>query len=40
MERISLQGKTNFFENRPTQYQKAAVLNTGKNNIYNFTEDF
>lgn len=40
MESISLQGKTNFFESRPTQYQKAAVLNTGKDNKYEFNEDF
>ena len=26
MESISMQGHTNFFESRPTQYQKAAVL--------------
>ena len=40
MESISLQGKTNFFESRPTQYQKAAVLNTGKDDIYLIDEDF
>jgi ribonucleotide reductase beta subunit family protein with ferritin-like domain len=40
MESISLQGKTNFFESRPTQYQKAAVLNTGKENIYTIDDDF
>jgi len=28
MESISIEGKTNFFESRPTQYQKASVLNT------------
>jgi ribonucleotide reductase beta subunit family protein with ferritin-like domain len=28
MESISMEGKTNFFESRPTQYQKASVLNT------------
>jgi len=28
MESISVEGKTNFFESRPTQYQKASVLNT------------
>jgi ribonucleotide reductase beta subunit family protein with ferritin-like domain len=27
MESISIEGKTNFFESRPTQYQKASVLN-------------
>ena len=35
MESISIQGKTNFFESRPTQYQKASVLNTGRDDIYN-----
>jgi len=30
MESISMEGKTNFFDSRPTQYQKASVLNTGK----------
>jgi len=40
MESISLQGKTNFFESRPTQYQKATVLNTGKENIYTIDDDF
>ena len=40
MESISMAGKTNFFESRPTQYQKAAVLNTGKTNIYDFTQEF
>jgi len=28
MESISIEGKTNFFESRPTQYQKASILNT------------
>jgi ribonucleoside-diphosphate reductase beta chain len=40
MESISMQGKTNFFESRPTQYQKAAVLNTGKTNVFEPNEDF
>lgn len=40
MESISMEGKTNFFESRPTQYQKASVLNTGKENIYDANEDF
>ena len=29
MEMISLQGKTNFFEKRVGEYQKAGVKNTG-----------
>jgi ribonucleoside-diphosphate reductase subunit M2 len=39
MEKISLEGKTNFFENRPSQYQKASVMNKTKNN-YSYDEDF
>lgn len=40
MESMSMQGKTNFFESRPTQYQKAAVLNTGRTDIYAVNDDF
>jgi ribonucleotide reductase beta subunit family protein with ferritin-like domain len=41
MESISMEGKTNFFESRPTQYQKASVLNTSKSeNNFNLIEDF
>jgi ribonucleotide reductase beta subunit family protein with ferritin-like domain len=40
MENISLQGKTNFFETRPTQYQNPNILNTSRNNSYNLHEDF
>ena len=40
MESISMQGKTNFFESQPTQYQKAAVLNTGRTDIFNALDDF
>lgn len=40
MESISLEGRTNFFESRPTQYQKSSVLNEGKIDAYEFTEDF
>jgi ribonucleotide reductase beta subunit family protein with ferritin-like domain len=36
MESMSIEGKTNFFESRPTQYQKASVLNTSSNES-NFT---
>ena len=41
MESISMEGKTNFFESRPTQYQKASILNTSTNET-NFltTDDF
>ena len=43
MELISLQGKTNFFEKRVGEYQKAGVMNSmdGSNNhIMSFNEDF
>lgn len=40
MESISLEGKKNFFEGRPTQYQKASVLNKSRDNVFNFIEDF
>jgi len=44
MESLSLEGKTNFFESRPTQYQNSHVLNKGKNsgNVDSFqlTEEF
>ena len=40
MESISMEGKTNFFESRPTQYQKAAVLNTGLENTFDANDDF
>lgn len=33
MESMSVEGKTNFFESRPTQYQKASILNTSTNNF-------
>lgn len=37
MEMISLEGKTNFFESRPSQYQSASVLN--KNPEFNIDDD-
>lgn len=40
MESISIEGKTNFFESRPTQYQKASILNKTRNNDFTLTEDF
>ena len=40
MESISMEGKTNFFESRPTQYQKASVLNTGRDDSFTMTNDF
>ena len=40
MESISVEGKTNFFESRPTQYQNASVLNKNKNINFELIEDF
>ena len=40
MESISMDGITNFFESRPTQYQKSSVLNTGRENVFDVIEDF
>ena len=40
MESIALEGKKNFFEGRPTQYQKASVLNKSRKNTFNFVENF
>lgn len=40
MESISVEGKTNFFESRPTEYQKASVLNSTKENSFIMTDDF
>jgi ribonucleotide reductase beta subunit family protein with ferritin-like domain len=39
MEMISLEGKTNFFEKKVSQYRNAAVGNKTKHN-FEFTEDF
>jgi ribonucleoside-diphosphate reductase beta chain len=40
MELISLQGKTNFFEKRVGEYQKAGVMGESKSNNFSLTEDF
>jgi len=40
MESISMEGVTNFFESRPTQYQNSNVLNEGRTNIFDVDEDF
>lgn len=40
MESISIEGKTNFFESRPTQYQKATILNKTKNSSFIINNDF
>ena len=40
MESISLEGKTNFFEHRVSQYQLSSVLNEGRENIFEADDDF
>ena len=40
MEMISLQGKTNFFEKRVAEYQKAGVMSERVDNIFSLDEDF
>lgn len=41
MDMISLQGKTNFFEKRVAEYQKAGVMNSGtESNKISFDADF
>jgi ribonucleoside-diphosphate reductase beta chain len=41
MEMISIQGKTNFFEKRVGEYQKAGVLSSGKDNhSFSLDEEF
>ena len=40
MEFISLQGKTNFFEKRVAEYQKAGVMNTKEQQEFKLDEDF
>jgi len=44
MELISLQGKTNFFEKRVGDYQKASVMSSlngnGGAHVFNMDEDF
>jgi ribonucleoside-diphosphate reductase beta chain len=40
MEMISIQGKTNFFEKRVAEYQKAGVLNNDSDQTFSLDEDF
>ena len=40
MELISLQGKTNFFEKRVAEYQKAGITTSGDNQTFSLDEDF
>jgi len=40
MEQISLQGKTNFFEKRVSEYKKASVGVSKEDNVFKMDEDF
>lgn len=40
MEMISLQGKTNFFEKRVAEYQKAGVMTTREKQVFSLDEEF
>jgi len=40
MEMISLQGKTNFFEKRVAEYQKAGVMTEGDHKSFSMDEEF
>lgn len=40
MEMISLQGKTNFFEKRVSEYQKAGVMSEKEDHKFSLEEDF
>ena len=40
MDMINLQGKTNFFEKRVGEYQKAGVLNNNNDTSFNLDADF
>jgi ribonucleoside-diphosphate reductase beta chain len=40
MEMISLEGKTNFFEKRVGEYQKAGVMNTSEENSFSLDAEF
>ncbi len=40
MEMISIQGKTNFFEKRVGEYQKAGVLNNDADQTFSLDEEF
>ena len=40
MELISLQGKTNFFEKRVSEYKKQGVGQSKEENVFKMDEDF
>ena len=40
MESISMEGKTNFFEKRVSDYQKAGVTSTSEEHVFTTDADF
>lgn len=40
MELISMQGKTNFFERRVSEYQKSGVMTNKEDSVFSLTEEF
>ncbi len=40
MEMISIAGKTNFFEKRVGDYQKAGVMSNREDSVFTIDEDF
>jgi ribonucleotide reductase beta subunit family protein with ferritin-like domain len=40
MDMISLQGKTNFFEKRVGEYQKAGVMSSKNDKVFRLNDDF
>jgi ribonucleoside-diphosphate reductase beta chain len=40
MDMISIEGKTNFFERRVGEYQKASVLSSNESQRFILDEDF
>ena len=40
MDLISLEGKTNFFERRVSDYQKAGVMSNQEDHIFTLDADF
>ncbi len=40
MDLISMQGKTNFFERRVSEYQKSGVMTNKEQNVFSLTEEF
>lgn len=40
MDMISIQGKTNFFEKRVAEYQKAGVMSSKEDKVFRVNADF